>query len=318
MSAAIVRNWSFGLFRRHESNPILTPQPDTFYSKAIYNPCVLLQDSTYHLLFRAEAEGDPCSGRIGLAHSQNGMHFTIEPEPILVPEHEYEAQGCEDPRLVCFGDTYVLTYVGKNFRYGEGHICLATSTDLRRWQKHGVALHPRPGRWNSGQVKAAVISPVQSNGRYVMFYLGEERPWHTAIGLAFSDDLRHWQEPEDSLVLSPRPGCFDSQGVEPGPPPILTDQGLLLVYNGWNVDQVHCTGAVLLDPQNPYRVLARSAEPLLAPQEPWELSGYVPNVIFSEGLTQQGDVWHLYYGGADRVIGLAMCSQKALLAFDEE
>ena len=97
-----------------------------------------------------------------------------------------------------------------------------------------------------------------------------------------------------------------------------TDQGLLLVYNGWNVDQVHCTGAVLLDPQNPRRILARSAEPILAPQEPWELSGYVPNVIFSEGLTQQGDVWHLYYGGADRVIGLATCSQEALPAFDEE
>lgn len=301
-------------FQRHLTSPILTPQTGTFYSRAIYNPCVWLEGDTFHMVFRGEAKGDPCSGRIGLAHSEDGVHFLVEPEPVLVPEHAYDALGCEDPRLIRLGDTYVLTYVSKNGRYHEGHIGLATSADLRRWQKHGVVLHPRPGRWNSGQVKAGVIAPVRLKDRYVMFYLGEKRPWHTAIGLAFSDDLVHWEEPEESLVLAPRPGYFDSQGVEPGPPPVLVGRGLLLVYNGWNRDRVHCTGVALLDPEDPRRVVARSEVPILVPREPWERAGQVPNVVFSGGLVQHHEVWYLYYGAADRVIGLATAPAGVLCA----
>jgi len=106
-----------------------------------------------------------------------------------------------------------------------GKTCSGMAAAIRSggWQKHGVVLHPRPGRWNSGQVKAAVISPVQSNGRYVMFYLGEERPWHTAIGLAFSDDLRHWQEPEDSLIRIANPVENNGKGL---------DKSFVFVYHG--------------------------------------------------------------------------------------
>lgn len=300
--------------RRHPDNPILEPDPVQWYSRAVYNPCVWLEEGTFHMLFRAETVGDPCTGHIGLAYSADGIRFTTHPEPVIVPEHDYEARGCEDPRVVKIGDTYYLTYVGNDGRYRVSHICLATSTDLYRWEKHGVVLHPREGRWNSGQIKAAAIAPLQIGGCYVMFYLGERRPWETAIGLAYSDDLIHWQEPEESIVLEPRPAHFDSQGVEPGPPPILVNDGLLLVYNGWDADHVHRSGLVLLSPEDPRRVIARTDGPILAPQEPWERVGHASNVVFSEGLVRRGNTWHLYYGAADRVIGLAIAEADDLIA----
>lgn len=290
---------------RHPQHPILEPWPNTYYSRAIYNPTVWREHDRWCLIARCEATNDPCSGRLGLGTGVDGVHFTLEPEPILIPEHPYEALGCEDPRLVRLEGTYVLTYVGKAATYGGGRICLAASDDLYHWRKHGPILHPRPGRWNDGQVKAGAIAPFQVKGQYVMFFLGERRPWHTAIGIAYSHDLVHWEEPKDNLVLRPRPGHFDSQGVEPGPPPVLTDAGILLVYNGWDARRVHCVGAALLDAEDPRRVLARTERPLLQPEAPWEQHGQVPNVVFATGLVYDSAIYRLYYGAADRVIGLA-------------
>ncbi len=289
---------------RHPHNPILVPQESTYASRAVYNPAVWRTEERWWLLARCEAEGDPCRGRLGLAVSRDGVNFTLEPTPVLVPEHSYEALGCEDPRVVRLDNRYVLTYVGKRATYGGGRVCLATSQDGRRWQKWGPVLHPRPGRWNAGQVKAGVVAPFQVNGKYLMFFLGERRPWHSAIGVAYSCDLQHWEEPEDNVVLTPRPGHFDSQGVEPGPPPVWTAAGILLFYNGWDARRVHCVGAALLDPEQPQRVLARTTQPILRPERPWERYGPARDVVFATGIVYHPPVWRLYYGAADRVVGL--------------
>ena len=290
---------------RHPENPILQPREGTFYSRAVYNPAVWKEDGTWWMMVRGESVGDACSGYLGLASGSDGVHFEVAPEPVIVPEYPYEALGCEDPRLVCIEGLYVLTYVGKASTYGGGRICLATSEDLQHWRKHGPVLRPRPGRWNEGQVKAGAIAPFRVNGRYAMFFLGERRPWHTAIGLAYSDDLVHWEEPNENLVLLPRQGYFDSQGVEPGPPPVRTEEGILLIYNGWDARRVHCVGAALLDPEDPRQVIARTDEPILAPTLPWERQGHVPNVVFATGLVYDSAIYRLYYGAADHVVGLA-------------
>ena len=293
---------------RHPHNPILTPQPNSYASRAVYNPAAWFAEERWWLLARCEAEGDPCRGRLGIATSADGYHFSLEETPVLVPEYPYEALGCEDPRVVWLEGQYVMTYVGNTPVYGGGHICLATSQDGMQWQKWGPVLHPQPGRWNDGQVKAGVIAPFKVRGRYLMFFLGERRPWHTAIGLAYSEDLLHWEEPTDNIVLAPRAGHFDSMGVEPGPPPVWTENGILLIYNGWDRHRVHCVGAALLDPEDPRRVVARTPSPFLRPTEAWEQRGQTPNVVFATGLVCRPSRWWLYYGAADRVVGLAQLS----------
>lgn len=120
------------LFEDYQGNPILEPTGKDFEAKRVYNPAVIVVNGTpsmnsghrFWVLYRAGA-GDECTGSIGLARSDDGLHFTRHPEPVIVPEHEYEAGGCEDPRLVRIGDTFYLTYVGNGTE--AGHICLATS-----------------------------------------------------------------------------------------------------------------------------------------------------------------------------------------------
>jgi len=125
------------------------------------------------------------------------------------------------------------------------------------------------------------------------------------MGLAYSDDLLHWTEALDHPVLSSRPGMFDSQVVEPGPPPLLTPEGIFLVYNGADDRQVYSTGWVLFDRNDPTRVLARVSAPIFLPERKWERVGQVPNVVFVEGMVREKNHWLFYYGGADKYVGIA-------------
>jgi predicted GH43/DUF377 family glycosyl hydrolase len=259
-------------------------------------------DGLFYMLYRAEA-GDGCTGRIGLAWSEDGLHFTRHSEPVIAPEHDYEERGCEDPRIVRFGDTYWLTYVG-NGGAGPGNICLASSKDLFHWEKHGSILQPAKD-WDSRQVKAGAILPEKVRGKYVMYFMGEARPWETAIGLAYSDDLLHWHEPLDGPVLLPRQGYFDSKGVEPGPPPLMLDEGILLVYCGWGEDRTYRPGWVLFSKEEPERVLARSEEPILEPAKNWGEQFGLTNHVVAESLLRHEGRWWLYYGAADKAVCLA-------------
>src|SRR6185503_11934977 len=116
------------------------------------------------------------------------------------------------------------------------------------------------------------------------------------MGVVSSEDLLRWTEALDGPVLARRPGAFDSRVVEPGPPPFLTPEGILLVYNGADDRLVYRTGWVLFDRHDPTRVLARSEAPIFEPERGWELGGQVPNVVFVEGLVRDGRRWLFYYG----------------------
>ena len=105
-----------------------------------------------------------------------------------------------------------------------------------------------------------------------------------------------------------REKMFDARVVEPGPAPIITDAGILLIYNGADDKLVYRTGWVLFDKKDPTKVVARSSEPIFSPQENWEKVGQVPNVVFVEGLIQDGKKLRLYYGGADKYTGIAETS----------
>lgn len=292
-----------GPFRDYNKNPILKPDSG-FDSRGAFNPAVIKEGDNYFMLYRAESPDDSLTGKIGLARSQDGINFVKYPEAVIVPDEDFDRFGCEDPRLVKVGGTYYLTYVGNRGRYETVNICLATSNDLIHWKKHGAILM-LPKDWAQGQMKAGAILPEKINERYVMYFMGEKEPWKPAIGLAYSDDLTSWDEPLSEPVLLPRIGYFDSQGVEPGPPPVLTEEGIWLIYCGWAEDCVYKVGAALFSREDPSVILERSGEPILSTKDWGKTFGGIANHIVAEGLVRDENRWLLYYGAADRACCLA-------------
>lgn len=288
--------------RLNGGNPILEPQRSGIEVAGVFNPAVVKHDGGYVMLYRAQDAQK--TSRIGRATSRDGIHFERDPEPALVPEAEYErAGGVEDPRLVKIGQTFYLTYTAYDGK--DAQLALATSTDLRRWQRRGVIMPANRGRWNVHWTKSGAILDERINGKYWMYYMADPAGAYDQTGVAWSDDLLHWAEALDAPVLARRPGRFDSRVVEPGPPPVLTPEGILLVYNGADDKLVYRIGWALFDRKDPTRVLARSDTPIFVPERPWETLGQVPNVVFVEGLVREGARWLFYYGAADTRVGVA-------------
>jgi predicted GH43/DUF377 family glycosyl hydrolase len=289
-------------WQRVSDRPIISPQGDGWEAAGTFNPAVIERGGKLVLLYRAQDKTG--TSRIGYAESADGIHFSRRPEPVLSPEADYEKDGgVEDPRLVKFGDTYYLTYTGYNRK--DAQLCLATSKDLVHWQRQGVILPAYKGRWNVAWTKSGAIVPEKINGRYWMYFLGTSADKTDQTGLAYSTDLMHWTEATDAPVLPGRPGRFDSRVVEPGPPPILTNAGIVLVYNGADDKLVYRTAMAVFDRNDPAKLLWRSEEPLFAPAYEWEKVGQVPNVVFVEGMVRQNRNYLFYYGAADKYIGVA-------------
>jgi predicted GH43/DUF377 family glycosyl hydrolase len=300
----------FGTWSRFSNKPILSPRGNGFQSAGTFNPAVVMSDSKFVMLYRAQDRHGTSS--LGYATSRDGIHFVRRPQPVLEPQAAYErGGGCEDPRLVRFAQTWYLTYTGYNNVNGKGpkgqdaQLCLATSKDLLHWQRQGVIMPAYRGAWNVGWTKSGAIVPERIHGSYWMYYLGDARGHGSQMGLASSHDLLHWRDATDRPVVRSRPGCFDSQVTEPGPPPVILPEGILLIYNGADDHLVYSTGWLLFDKRDPAKLLARAANPIFHPVEFWEKVGQTPNVVFVEGLVRQGRKWLFYYGGADKYVGVA-------------
>ena len=288
--------------QRAGDQPILKPQGTGWESAGVFNPAVVKHDGKFVMLYRAQDAAG--TSRIGYASSADGIHFTRRPEPVLSPEAPYEKDGgVEDPRLVKIGGLYYLTYTGFNKK--DAQLCLATSTDLVHWDRKGVIMPAYKGKWNVGWTKSGAILDQKINGKYWMYFLADGKTLGSQMGVAYSNDLLHWTEALDRPVMSSIPGSVDAKVVEPGPPPILTKDGILLIYNGADDKLIYRTGWVLFDANDPAKVLYRSGRPIFAPALPWERGGQVPNVVFVEGMVREPGRWFLYYGGADKYVGLA-------------
>jgi predicted GH43/DUF377 family glycosyl hydrolase len=291
--------------RLNDGRPVLSPQPDApdgFEAAGVFNPAVVKQGARYVMLYRAQdAHG---ISRLGYATSTNGTTFTRDPQPVLSPDADYErGGGVEDPRLVRIDDLYYLTYTAYNGK--DAQLAMATSRDLRRWERVGVILPAYKGRWNVNWTKSGAILSDPIDGKYWMFFMADAKDRPDQTGIAWSTDLHTWTEALDHPVLPRRAGHFDSRVVEPGPPPILTKDGILLFYNGADDHLVYRTGWALFDRHDPTRVLARAERPLFEPTTSWEKIGQVPNVVFVESLVMEPRRWLFYYGAADTHIGVA-------------
>jgi predicted GH43/DUF377 family glycosyl hydrolase len=250
---------------------------------------------------------------------------------VLYPANDSQKEkewpgGCEDPRITESEDgTYVLTYAQWNRKSTDAAI--ATSRDLVNWTKHGNAFG-NAGKYADLSWKSAAIVSRVRNGRLIAtkikgkywMYWGEN-----PIRLATSNDLIHWQPVEDTPghaveVLKSRPGHFDSGFPEVGPTPVLTDRGIVVIYNGKNDSDhgspdlqsgTYAAGQALFAADDPSKLLDRLDKPFFAPELPFERSGqYAAGTTFVEGLVLFGRQWFLYYGCADSLVGAAVAAAR--------
>jgi len=176
-----------------------------------------------------------------------------------------------------------------------------------------VILPAYKGNWNKGWTKSGAIVPERIDGKYWMYWLGTAADKTDQMGLSWSTDLIHWTEATQTPVLPRRPGMFDSRVVEPGPPPILTPKGIVLIYNGADDDLVYRAAVAIFDRNDPRKTLYRSDTPIFAPEKEWEKVGQVPKRHLVEGMVPQKDCWFFYYGGADKYVGVAEAPGKVRL-----
>ena len=221
---------------------------------------------------------------IGLATSSDGVHFKRRSEPVLVATEDYELPGgCEDARIVEHHGTYYMTYTG--YDGVSARLCLATSRNLLDWTKHGP-LFPDFVTRDVGKPwsKSGAILTKRLKGKYYMYFGDKD------IYYATSPDLIHWTPgPVDDPVMRPQPGTYTEELLEPGPPPLITDNGyILLIHNAAAKDPdgklIYRAGQALIDPAKPTEELARLTTPFLVPETPEETEGQVNNVVFVEGL----------------------------------
>jgi len=332
-----VNNWALTGFEKADSiNPILSPSADQLFTcpvsgkqvrweeRNVLNPTAVVKDGKVWLVYRAQ--DNEMTSRLGLAVSDDGLHFKKEPEPVFYPSDDsmkvYEWKGgVEDPRIVESEDgTYVLTYTSYDGK--TARLCLATSKDLRVWTKHGLVLKDEKYS-NLWSKSGAIVSRLEGNriiatkvsGKYWM-YFGD-----TDLFIATSDDLIHWNAVENDesrkmiSVLHPRPGYFDSRLVEPGPYALVHDDGILLIYNSSNAannndpvlpEFTYSAGQALFDSEYPYKLKSRMDTLFITPEKPYEITGEVNNVCFVEGLVFFRNMWFLYYGTADSKIAVAV------------
>ncbi|KAA6436616.1 hypothetical protein FEM33_20955 [Dyadobacter flavalbus] len=344
-------DWAFGGFVRPEGvNPVISPDStSTFFcpmnkrqidweSNDTFNPAATIKNGKIVVIYRAEDKAGKAIGkrtsRLGYAESEDGVTFKRRKEPVLYPAEDSQKAmewpgGCEDPRVAVTEDgMYVIFYTQWN--QDKARIGVATSRDLLKWEKHGPVFRKAyNGKFNEIWSKSASIVTKLVNGKQVIakingkywLYFGESH-----VNVATSTDLVNWEpvvDKNENLVnlISPRKGFFDSNLTECGPPAIVTDKGIVLLYNGKNdkgedgdkrfTPNSYCAGQVLFDKNDPTKLLARMDVPFFRPMEPFEKSGqYVAGTVFIEGMVYFKGKWLLYYGCADSRVGMAVFDPK--------
>ena len=353
LSAQTAQSWVLGPFTRPASgNPVIAPRPDSTFVDPIlktaahwealhtFNPAAIVRNGKVDVLYRAEDDSGSMeigghTSRLGLAESEDGIHFTRRTDPVFFPAVDAEQSrewpgGVEDPRIVESPDgTYVLTYTQWNRKtYSVG---IASSPDLTHWTKHGPAFFSAEnGKYAQLQYKSAGIVTeldrakqrliaAKINGKYWMYW-GEG-----SIRLATSMDLIHWTPVEGAQgapieLLRPRSGHFDSTFPETGPPPVETSAGIVVLYNGKNAEAggdpelgayAYAAGEALFETKNPAHLIAQMDHPVLKPELPYEKTGqYIAGTTFAEGLVFFHDRWFLYYGCADSLVAVVTAPKK--------
>lgn len=339
------------MFDRFPQNPLLSPSDvrpsrEDLQVECLLNPGVFRFQGRICLLVRVAERPIPAAGRVRIPYLENGCLEVLdvaENDPELntddprefkyrkkgylstishlrlftsddglqfddagVQLHghgDHEAFGIEDCRVATLEDgRFALTYTAVSENgYGPG---LRTTRDWRNFESHGVMLPPAN--------KDVAIFEQTIGGKHFCLH----RPSGVIVGghyiwVGSSRDLVHWGD--HRCIARTRPGMWDSSRVGAGAAPIFTERGLLAIYHGADDKSRYSLGGLLLDPADPYKVLARSEKPVMEPQAEYELKGFFNSVVFTNGHIVDGDEITIYYGAADRVICGARGSIRAIL-----
>lgn len=240
---------------------------------------------------------------IRIARSKDGRNFSVDEAPFLYPADASESFGIEDPRVTQIGDDYYVYYSAVS-PTGIG-VALVSTRDFRRVERRGMIFCP--------DNKDVVIFPERIGGKYYALH----RPTMKSTGspeiwVAESDNLLYWGNHRHLIGL--RPGMWDGGRIGGGAVPIRTSEGWLELYHGATREHRYCMGAVLLDLEDPSKVLARSDVPVLEPEMQYEREGFFGDVVFSCGVLADGDTVRMYYGVADSSMACAELSLREILA----
>ena len=296
------------LLRRYQHNPIITAEDIPFTCNTVFNGSPLRWNGEYVLLLRVE--GQHGYSLFALARGYDGLEFDIEHLPVLTPATDapmarYEEGGIEDPRVTVLDGLPHVIYTAYS---GAGPVmALATTEDFHRFERRGII--SEPGN------KDGILFPRKVGGRYVRFDL----PIGFGVGsvwVSFSPDLRHWGD--SHVIVTPRGGHWDSYRVGGSTVPIETEEGWLEIYHGVKMTSggpIYRAGTVLLDLEDPARVIGRSDVPVLSPRMEYERVGDINNVVFASGAVVEPDGQvKVYYGAADTAICVATTTLDDLLA----
>ena len=230
-----------------------------------------------------------------IARSKNGIDFSIDEKPAMFPEKIYERFGIEDPRITEIDGKYYIGYSAVSDITGIT-ICLASTVDFVTFDRHGVIFLP--------DNKDFALFPEKFGGKYLALH----RPSSTDFGMksiwiSQSEDLLSWGD--HKILMTGNKGFWDDGRIGCGAVPFKTGEGWLEIYHGASKDGKYCLGAILLDTDDPSKIITRSADPILEPEEIYEKNGFMDNIVFTCGALLENGIVKIYYGAADMYIAYA-------------
>lgn len=314
--------------KRYSFNPILSPiREHSWEAYAVFNPSVVRKGKYYYMLYRAISSSDLLKKQrssfssIGIAKSRDGIHF-YDRKRFIYPSKDWDAFGCEDPRATYIDNRYYIFYtaistippIADSIRVG-----VAISKDLKKIDEKYLV--------TSFNAKAMALFPERINKKLtaILTVHTDKPPAYMAIAQLGDDpskwlqEMDEWYEEFESHVLTPDPRRSPLDHIEVGAPPVKLEDGWLLIYSYIQnyfsprlEDRVFGVEALLLDLDDPRRVIKKTRYPIMVPEEFYERYGHVPNIVFPTSAMIRKDTLRLYYGAADTTCCLATIKIKAL------
>ena len=331
--------------KKYEGNPILSPNPENYWENLVVcNPGVIYDNGIFHMLYRAAGDDPKHLVYIGKAESKDGIHFErISNDPVFAPQPDnFDSGSNEDPRIVKFENEYYVTfafrpyfagqywknkydqvespehseYAPKCLRENISNTALAVSTDMRSFKKIGRLTEP------SLDDRDVILFPEKINGKFWMLHrpkiyvgnsYGTEYP---SIWIKNSEDLMTWNTPSTLLMKGEEDWEVKIGG---NTPPIRTNDGWLMLYHGVDKNYTYRVGAVILDLEDPTKVIYRTKDFIMEPETHEETKGlYQWGVVFPTGTAVKDGTLYVYYGASDQWVNLATCDMQELIDFVKE
>jgi len=302
-------------FKRIKEKPIIEPSEKDWEKKATFNPGAIYLNKKVHILYRAMSDDN--TSVIGYCTSKDGVNIDYRSKkPIYVPREEFENKkqpnansGCEDPRIIKMGNKLYMFYTAYDSINPPRIALTSIFVDdflKKKWNWEKPILISPPGTDD----KDASFFPEKINGKY---YIIHRRGNSMDLSLRKTLKFNKKNYLEETFWVSPRKGWWDSKKIGLSTPPIKTKEGWLIIYHGISDDNTYKVGALLLDIKDPSKVIGRTDSPIFWPEKDYEKEGIVNNVVFPCGAVEIKDELFIYYGGADKVTGVAKIKTKDLL-----